>query len=55
MPRLRCAAFCSHQGIGAGRIPAGRVRLIYCLENPEQAEADGYTIEEVQRMFVTLA
>jgi DNA-binding FrmR family transcriptional regulator len=29
--------------------------LAYCLENPEQAEADGYAIEEVQRMFMKLA
>jgi DNA-binding FrmR family transcriptional regulator len=29
--------------------------LVYCLKNPEQAEADGYAIEEVQRMFMKLA
>jgi DNA-binding FrmR family transcriptional regulator len=29
--------------------------LVYCLENPEQAEAEGYAIEEVQRMFMKLA
>lgn len=29
--------------------------LVYCLENPDQAEADGYAIEEVQRMFMKLA
>ena len=29
--------------------------LVHCLENPEQAKADGYAIEEVQRMFMKLA
>lgn len=29
--------------------------LVYCLENPKLAEADGYAIEEVQRMFMKLA
>jgi DNA-binding FrmR family transcriptional regulator len=29
--------------------------LVYCIQNPEQAEADGYPIEEVQRMFMKLA
>ena len=29
--------------------------LVYCLENPEEAQADGYAIEEVQRMFMKLA
>ncbi len=29
--------------------------LVFCLENPEEAEADGYAIEEVQRMFMKLA
>jgi DNA-binding FrmR family transcriptional regulator len=29
--------------------------LVYCLQNPEEAAADGYAIEEVQRMFMRLA
>jgi DNA-binding FrmR family transcriptional regulator len=29
--------------------------LAYCLEHPEQAAADGYAIDEVQRMFMKLA
>jgi DNA-binding FrmR family transcriptional regulator len=29
--------------------------LTYCLENPEEAEADGYPLDEVQRMFMKLA
>jgi DNA-binding FrmR family transcriptional regulator len=29
--------------------------LVYCLENPEAAAADGYAIDEVQRMFMKLA
>lgn len=29
--------------------------LTYCLANPEEAEGDGYPIEEVQRMFMKLA
>jgi DNA-binding FrmR family transcriptional regulator len=29
--------------------------LVYCLENPEEAAADGYAIDEVQRMFMKLA
>ncbi len=29
--------------------------LVYCLQNPEAAAADGYAIEEVQRMFMKLA
>lgn len=29
--------------------------LTYCLENPEQAEADGYGVENVQKMFMRLA
>lgn len=29
--------------------------LTYCLENPEQAEADGYPLDEVERMFMKLA
>jgi DNA-binding FrmR family transcriptional regulator len=28
--------------------------LAYCLEHPEQAEADGYPLPEVERMFMKL-
>lgn len=29
--------------------------LIYCLERPEDAQADGYDVDTVQRMFMQLA
>jgi DNA-binding FrmR family transcriptional regulator len=29
--------------------------LTYCLNNPEQAAADGYDIDDVQKMFLKLA
>lgn len=29
--------------------------LTYCVQNPEEAEADGYPLEAVQRMFMKLA
>lgn len=29
--------------------------LTYCVSNPEEAEADGYSMDEVQRMFMKLA
>jgi len=29
--------------------------LTYCVANPDQAEVDGYPLEEVQRMFMKLA
>ncbi|MGK2957278.1 MAG: metal-sensitive transcriptional regulator [Acidimicrobiales bacterium] len=29
--------------------------LTYCLSNPEEAKADGYPIEEVEKMFMRLA
>lgn len=29
--------------------------LTYCVANPEQAEAEGYPLEEVQKMFMKLA
>jgi DNA-binding FrmR family transcriptional regulator len=29
--------------------------LTYCVERPEEAEADGYKLEEVERMFLKLA
>ncbi len=29
--------------------------LTYCLEHPEEAEADGYPLDAVQRMFMKLA
>ena len=29
--------------------------LVYCIEHPDEAEASGYPLDEVQRMFTTLA
>jgi DNA-binding FrmR family transcriptional regulator len=29
--------------------------LTYCVERPDEAEADGYALEEVERMFLKLA
>ncbi len=29
--------------------------LVYCLEHPQEAEASGYPIDEVQRLFTKLA
>jgi DNA-binding FrmR family transcriptional regulator len=29
--------------------------LTYCVANPEQAETEGYPLEEVQKMFMKLA
>jgi DNA-binding FrmR family transcriptional regulator len=29
--------------------------LTYCVQNPDQAEAEGYPLEEVQRLFMKLA
>jgi len=29
--------------------------LTYCVTHPDQAEAEGYPLEEVQRMFMRLA
>ncbi len=29
--------------------------LVYCLDHPEEAAADGYALDEVQRMFMKLA
>ena len=29
--------------------------LTYCLEHPEEAEADGYGVDTVQKMFMHLA
>ncbi|MGZ4704601.1 MAG: metal-sensitive transcriptional regulator [Acidimicrobiales bacterium] len=29
--------------------------LAYCLTNPEQAEADGYPIDEVEKLFMRIA
>ncbi|HEY6534120.1 MAG TPA: metal-sensitive transcriptional regulator [Acidimicrobiales bacterium] len=29
--------------------------LTYCMENPEQAEAEGYPLAEVEKMFMKLA
>lgn len=29
--------------------------LTYCVERPDEAEADGYALDEVERMFMRLA
>ena len=29
--------------------------LVYCLAHPEEAQADGYALDEVQRLFMKLA
>lgn len=29
--------------------------LTYCMAHPDEAAADGYTVEDVQRMFMKLA
>lgn len=29
--------------------------LTYCISNPEQAEAEGYPIDEVEKLFMRLA
>jgi DNA-binding FrmR family transcriptional regulator len=29
--------------------------LTYCVEQPDEAEADGYALEDVERMFLKLA
>lgn len=29
--------------------------LTYCLEHPDEAEADGYPIDEVEKLFMRLA
>jgi hypothetical protein len=29
--------------------------LTYCVERPAEAEADGYALEDVERMFLKLA
>lgn len=29
--------------------------LTYCISNPEQAEADGYPLREVEKLFMRLA
>ena len=29
--------------------------LTYCLEHPDEADADGYPLESVERMFMNLA
>ena len=31
------------------------VGLTYCISHPEEAEADGYPIDEVEKMFMRLA
>ena len=29
--------------------------IVYCIEHPDEAEASGYPLDEVQRMFTKLA
>jgi hypothetical protein len=29
--------------------------LTYCVERPDEAEADGYSLDDVERMFLKLA
>lgn len=29
--------------------------LVYCLDNPDRAEADGYGLSELERLFMRLA
>ena len=29
--------------------------LTYCVERPQEAEADGYTLDDVERMFLKMA
>ena len=29
--------------------------LTYCIENPEEAEASGYNLEEIQRLFTKIS
>lgn len=38
--------------VGFKLVAAG---LTYCVQNPDDAEADGYPLEEVQKMFMKLA
>jgi DNA-binding FrmR family transcriptional regulator len=38
--------------VGFRLVSAG---LTYCISNPEQAEADGYPLGEVEKMFMRLA
>jgi DNA-binding FrmR family transcriptional regulator len=38
--------------VGFRLVAAG---LTYCVANPEQAESEGYPLEEVQKMFMKLA
>ena len=47
-----CAATKALEQAGFKLVASG---LTYCLTNPVEAEADGYPIEEVQRMFMKLA
>ena len=48
----RCAATKALEQAGFRLVAAG---LTYCLEHPEEAEADGYPIAAVERMFMKLA
>lgn len=38
--------------VGFKLVSAG---LVYCINDPEKAEAEGYPLEEVEKMFLRLA
>ncbi|MCB1249657.1 MAG: metal-sensitive transcriptional regulator [Acidimicrobiales bacterium] len=38
--------------VGFKLVSAG---LVYCINDPERAEAEGYPLEEVEKMFLRLA
>ncbi len=46
------AATSASEQVGFRLIASGRT---YCIEHPDEAEASGYPLNEVQRMFTKLA
>ena len=46
------AAISAREQTGFRLIASG---LTYCIQHPEEAEASGYPLDEVQRMFTKLA
>lgn len=42
-------------GARTGGIPLVAAGLTYCIEHPEDAEADGYPLDAMQKMFMKLA
>ena len=55
MPGHRDPAECRDQAleqVGFRLIASG---LTYCVQHPEEAEASGYPLDEVQRLFTKLA